>query len=183
MAEERDDTALQLPMSRIKKIIKLDPEHISSTESANYILGISTELFIKQLTLDASTITKSKGRKKIMYNDMQEIVSTVDVYSFMRDLVPKRAPLGELLSKRLIKLRDDDNDRIVQQLETEGFTEEGDGNEGGNDNDHEMMDVDGAVENTDHGDSVYNENGVDPSADNKDHVSTAVNDTMEESQS
>lgn len=181
MTDERDDTTLQLPMSRIKKIIKLDPEHISSTESANYILGISTELFIKQLTLDASTITKSKGRKKIMYNDMQEVVNTVDVYSFMRDLVPKRAPVGELLLKGVIKLRDDDNDRIVQQLEKEGFTEEGDKNDDvGNDNDHEMIEVEEEAEKDG---NETTENNVDSQeAGGKDNVITLDNDTVEETE-
>jgi DNA polymerase epsilon subunit 4 len=123
--EATEDVGLTLPISKIKKIIKLDPEHISSTESANYVLGIATEMFIKQLTVDSSSITKSKGRKKIMYNDLQQIVNSVDVYAFMRDIVPKRAPIGELLNKGLIKLRPGDQERITKELEKEGYVEEG----------------------------------------------------------
>lgn len=119
----KEETVLALPMSRIKKIVKLDPEHISSTESANYVLGMATEMFVRQFAIDASEITKSKGRKKVMYADAQKAVSNVDIYSFMRDIVPKRAPIGELMSKGLIKLRPGDQQRMEESLVTEGYVD------------------------------------------------------------
>lgn len=106
----------KLPISRVKKIIKLDPEHISSTESANYVLSIATELFIKQLIQDSQTVTKSNNRKKIVYNDVQKVVSSVDVYGFMRDIVPKRAAIGDLMNKGLIKLRAVDEERLSREM-------------------------------------------------------------------
>lgn len=128
---EKEEPVMNLPMSKIKKIVKLDPEHISSTESANFVLGLSTELFIKQFVLDSSEITRSKGRKKIMYADAQKVVSNVDIYSFMRDLVPKRAPIGELMSKGLIKLRPGDEQRMESMISRDGYVDkdevEGDG--------------------------------------------------------
>ena len=119
----KEETVLALPMSRIKKIVKLDPEHISSTESANYVLGMATEMFVRQFAIDAREITKSKGRKKVMYADAQKAVSNVDIYSFMRDIVPKRAPIGELMSKGLIKLRPGDQQRMEESLVTEGYVD------------------------------------------------------------
>ncbi|GMM46224.1 hypothetical protein DAPK24_027990 [Pichia kluyveri] len=106
----------KLPISRVKKIIKLDPEHISSTESANYVLSIATELFITQLIQDSQTVTKSNNRKKIVYNDVQKVVSSVDVYGFMRDIVPKRAAIGDLMNKGLIKLRAVDEERLRREM-------------------------------------------------------------------
>lgn len=99
-------------MSRIKKIVKLDPEHISSTETANYMLGIATELFVKQLTADAVEITKGRGKKKVMYTDMQQAVSRSEAYTFMRDLVPKKVPVGELVRKGIIRVRPVDEDKV-----------------------------------------------------------------------
>lgn len=107
-----DTTGLTLPMSRIKKIVKLDPEHISSTETANYMLGIATELFVKQLTADAVEITKGRGKKKVMYTDMQQAVSRSEAYTFMRDLVPKKVPVGELVRKGIIRVRPVDEDKV-----------------------------------------------------------------------
>lgn len=107
-----DENSLTLPMSRIKKIVKLDPEHISSTETANYMLGIATELFVKQLTNDALEITKGRNKKKVMYSNMQQTVSRSDAYSFMRDLVPKKIPVGELVRKGIIRVRPADMDKI-----------------------------------------------------------------------
>ena len=120
----KEDTVLALPMSRIKKIVKLDPEHISSTESANYVLGMATEMFVRQFAVDASEITRSKGRKKVMYADAQKAVSNVDIYAFMRDIVPKRAPIGELMSKGLVKLRPGDQQRMEERIARDGFANE-----------------------------------------------------------
>ena len=120
----KEDTVLALPMSRIKKIVKLDPEHISSTESANYVLGMATEMFVRQFAVDASEITRSKGRKKVMYADAQKAVSNVDIYAFMRDIVPKRAPIGELMSKGLVKLRPGDQLRMEESIARDGFANE-----------------------------------------------------------
>lgn len=120
-SENKEEPVMILPMSRIKKIIKLDPEHISSTESANFVLGLATELFIKQLTIDSSEITKSKGRKKIMYADTQKVVSSADIYSFLRDIVPKRAPIGELMTKGLIKLRPKDQQKMEDSIIRNGY--------------------------------------------------------------
>ncbi|AWU75248.1 uncharacterized protein C5L36_0B04960 [Pichia kudriavzevii] len=125
--EHKEDGGMSLQMSKIKKIIKLDPEHVSSTESANYVLGAATELFIKQLVMDASTVTKSKGRKKVMYDDIQKVVSSVDIYTFMKDIVPKTAPIGELLRSRAIRLREEDAMRVSSKGDETG---EGEGREG-----------------------------------------------------
>lgn len=119
--ENKEEPVMILPMSRIKKIIKLDPEHISSTESANFVLGLATELFIKQLAIDSSEITKSKGRKKIMYADAQKVVGSADIYSFLRDIVPKRAPIGELMTKGLIKLRPKDQQKMEDSIIRNGY--------------------------------------------------------------
>lgn len=136
-----EENTLTLPMSRIKKIVKLDPEHISSTESANYVLGVATEMFIRQLTSDARTVTKSKGRKKVMYGDIQKVVNGVDVYSFMRDIVPKRVPIGELMNKGLIKLRPTDEEKMGRLLREGGYTDE-DGVDMAGEHDEEDADVD-----------------------------------------
>ncbi|QOU19926.1 hypothetical protein BRETT_004573 [Brettanomyces bruxellensis] len=107
--EDEDDLEgmLTLPMSRIKKIVKLDPEHISSTESANYLLGVAAELFVKSFTSQAASIARSKKRKKIQYADFHDVVSSAESMLFLKDLVPKTVPLKELLSEKKVKLRPD----------------------------------------------------------------------------
>ncbi len=107
--EDDDDMEgmLTLPMSRIKKIVKLDPEHISSTESSNYLLGVAAELFVKSFTSQAASIARSKKRKKIQYRDFHDVVSSVESMLFLKDLVPKTVPLGKLLAENKVKLRPD----------------------------------------------------------------------------
>ncbi|GMM29786.1 hypothetical protein DAMA08_025310 [Martiniozyma asiatica (nom. inval.)] len=112
--------SLTLPMSKIKKIVKLDPEHVSSTESANYLLGMATEMFIMELTHDASLVTKTKKRRKIMYADFQKAVSMGENYAFMRDIVPKRVPIGELVQNGKVKLSEKSQERILRESQEGG---------------------------------------------------------------
>ncbi len=114
--EDEDDLEgmLTLPMSRIKKIVKLDPEHISSTESANYLLGVAAELFVKSFTSQAASIARSKKRKKIQYADFHDVVSSAESMLFLKDLVPKTVPLRELLSEKKVKLRPDQQALLEQ---------------------------------------------------------------------
>lgn len=114
--EDDDDLEgmLTLPMSRIKKIVKLDPEHISSTESANYLLGVAAELFVKSFTSQAASIARSKKRKKIQYADFHDVVSSAESMLFLKDLVPKTVPLKELLSEKKVKLRPDQQALLEQ---------------------------------------------------------------------
>ncbi|ODV88054.1 hypothetical protein CANARDRAFT_228623 [[Candida] arabinofermentans NRRL YB-2248] len=103
-SETTPGASLTLPISRIKRIVKLDPEHISSTESANYILGAATELFIMNLTEKAIFNAKTNKRKKIQYGDFNQVVTSNENLSFLKDIVPKTAPLKELLDKKIVKL-------------------------------------------------------------------------------
>ncbi|KAG7818814.1 hypothetical protein KL919_002517 [Ogataea angusta] len=110
MEEEPSESSLSLPVSRIKKLVKLDPEHVSSTESANYLLGAATELFIMNLTEQASFHAKSQKRKKIAYSDFYEVVHNNDSLLFMKDLVPKTIPLQQLVKENKVVLEPKTNE-------------------------------------------------------------------------
>lgn len=111
------DGMLTLPMTRIKRIVKLDPEHVSSTEAANYMLGVGAELFVMSLTSQAAAFARTRKRKKIQYEDFHRVVSSTDNMLFLKDLVPKTAPLGELVRDKRIKLRSKDSARVEKQLQ------------------------------------------------------------------
>ncbi|ESW99728.1 hypothetical protein KL918_001336 [Ogataea parapolymorpha] len=110
MEEEPSESSLSLPISRIKKLVKLDPEHVSSTESANYLLGAATELFIMNLVEQASFHAKSQKRKKIAYSDFYEVVHNNDSLLFMKDLVPKTIPLQQLVKEHKVVLEPKSNE-------------------------------------------------------------------------
>ncbi|VEU22119.1 DEKNAAC103154 [Brettanomyces naardenensis] len=105
---------LTLPMSRIKRIVKLDPEHISSTEAANYMLGVGAELFVMNFTSQAASVAKTNKRKKIQYSDVHKVVSGTDNLLFLKDLVPKTSSLGQLVKEKKVRLREADYDRLVK---------------------------------------------------------------------
>ncbi|GME72450.1 unnamed protein product [Ambrosiozyma monospora] len=110
--QNESNAGLTLPIARIKRIIKLDPEHVSSTEAANYMLGLATELFVTTLTEKASLVTKANKRKKVMYDDFHNAVVHDDNLLFLKDLIPKKKKIGELAEKGTINLTDNDIKRF-----------------------------------------------------------------------
>lgn len=114
------DPGLTLPLSKVRKIIKLDPEHVSATEGATFLLAMATELFVMDVTHEASLVTKSMRRRKIMYQDFQKAVAAGEKYAFVRDIVPKRAPLGELVQRGQLRLDTEDAARIQQSIAQDG---------------------------------------------------------------
>lgn len=98
------ESSLNLPLARIKKIIKLDPEHISSTESANYLIGVATEMFIMNLAEKASFIAKTENRKKIQYKDFFSAINANENLLFLSDIIPKTQPLSELINQGVVSI-------------------------------------------------------------------------------
>lgn len=105
---EEEDTALTLPISKIKKIFKMDPEYLAASQSAVYATGVATELFVQYFVEQATLSAKVDKRKKILYKDFSNAVSTQDSLLFLSDTVPKTQPIGELISQKKVNLIGDD---------------------------------------------------------------------------
>ncbi|CAK7912652.1 DNA polymerase epsilon subunit C [[Candida] anglica] len=100
--EEEEEASLSLPLSKIKKIFKLDPEYTAASPGAVYATGLATELFIQYFVEQASMSAKMDKRKKIQYKDFSSAVSHNDALTFLRDTVPKTQELSALISKNII---------------------------------------------------------------------------------
>lgn len=94
--EEDDQASISLPMSKIKRIFKMDPEYFGASQAAVFATGAATELFIQYITEQAALLAKMEKRKKIMYKDFSAVVSTQDSLNFLSDTIPKTIPLREV---------------------------------------------------------------------------------------
>lgn len=114
--EDADDVAMGLPLSKIKKIFKMDPEYTSASQSAVFATGCATELFVQYFVEHASMMAKMEKRKKIQYKDMSSVVADQDVLHFLSDTVPKTQILGDAIKGRKINMLEEDQAKHAELL-------------------------------------------------------------------
>ncbi|PBP23509.1 Histone-like transcription factor and archaeal histone family protein [Diplocarpon rosae] len=87
----------QLPLSRVKKMLLVDPDIHAAANAASFVLTVATEMFIQHLAERAHDVVKSekKPRRNIQYRDLANAVSHHDNLEFLVDIVPKTMPYKE----------------------------------------------------------------------------------------
>ena len=97
---------LQLPLSKIKKIFKTDPENPAAFKKAHIAAGISTQIFIEKFIDQAVTIhqlqTKNPNSNRLTYDDLAE-VSHIDPFVFLKLLIPPRVELIEAYNNEQLR--------------------------------------------------------------------------------
>ncbi|KAK0722072.1 hypothetical protein B0T26DRAFT_825247 [Lasiosphaeria miniovina] len=78
----------QLPLTRVKKIIAVDPDIAICSNNAAFVITLATEMFIQHLASEAQNMAKMerKPRRNIQYKDM---VTHHDNLEFLEDVIPK----------------------------------------------------------------------------------------------
>ncbi|CUM66261.1 uncharacterized protein PRCAT00003922001 [Priceomyces carsonii] len=112
---QEDEELLTLPLSKIKKIFKMDPDYLAASKGAVYATGLATELFIQYFVEQASLLAKMDRRKKIQYKDLSNAVSSHDSLSFLSDTVPKAIPIRELMENNKINLSKADQVKLSKE--------------------------------------------------------------------
>lgn len=115
---DEEDAVLTLPISKIKKIFKMDPDYLAASQSAVYATGVATELFVQYFVEHATLSAKVDKRKKILYKDFSNAVSTQDSLLFLSDTVPKTQPIGELISQKKVNLIGDNAEDDTPEVDT-----------------------------------------------------------------
>jgi histone H3/H4 len=84
--------APEFAISRIKKLMKLDtsggPVMVSNETAA--IVGRTAALFLEDLVRAAVEETKRRDRKTLSYDDIAMVVSQLDRFAFLGDVIPPR---------------------------------------------------------------------------------------------
>lgn len=109
-----DEAVMSLPLSKIKKIFKMDPDYFSASQGAVFATGAATELFVQYFMEHASMNAKMEKRKKIQYKDLSTAVSNQDALQFLSDTIPKTQPVGQAIKERTINLQDDDKKKYSE---------------------------------------------------------------------
>ncbi|KAF9968718.1 hypothetical protein BGZ70_009640 [Mortierella alpina] len=106
----------QLPVARIKRIIKEDKDVQMVSNDAVFIISLATEMFLESFTSKAFNLAKLEKRKTVSYKDLATAVSQHDSLEFLQDVVPKTMPLSAALEKQRV---------ATEQVELGDMEEEG----------------------------------------------------------
>ncbi|TMW49382.1 hypothetical protein DOY81_005526 [Sarcophaga bullata] len=83
IASTSDTKLFQLPLTRIRNIMKLDPDlHIASNEAV-FLVTRATELFIESLALESYNFTLEAKKKTIQKRDVDLAIDAVDSLMFL----------------------------------------------------------------------------------------------------
>ncbi|KAL6453709.1 DPB3 DNA polymerase epsilon subunit C [Candida maltosa Xu316] len=103
--QDEAQSHLTLPISKIKRIFKMDPDYVGASASAVYTAGLATELFVQYFSEQASLLAKMEKRKKIQYKDFANSVSGHDSLNFLADTIPRTQAIGELVQQKKVHVK------------------------------------------------------------------------------
>ncbi|XP_041360305.1 DNA polymerase epsilon subunit 4-like [Gigantopelta aegis] len=81
------DKLIKLPLTRVKHIIKTDPDVTLASSEAVVTLAKAAELFIQALSKDAVSKTMTGKRKTIQRKDLDIVMDTRDCYAFLEGAI------------------------------------------------------------------------------------------------
>lgn len=95
--EQKDWNQPELPLARIKKIMKSEDEirqelggvKFNISAEAPVMFAKACEMFVLELTMNAWNHTEEGKRRTLQRNDIVNAVSNNDVYDFLIDIVPR----------------------------------------------------------------------------------------------
>ncbi|KAJ3042329.1 hypothetical protein HDV00_007462 [Rhizophlyctis rosea] len=79
----------QLPLARIKKVMKADEDVKMISAEAPMIFSKACEIFILELTMRSWIHTEENKRRTLQKSDVATAVSKADMYDFLIDIVPR----------------------------------------------------------------------------------------------
>lgn len=91
MFESEQDTATKsatrLPISKIKKIMKFDPDVTMANQDAVFLVAKATEMFIEGLVKHAGNCTTRGKRKTVQKRDIEFAVDAVNNFAFLEGVL------------------------------------------------------------------------------------------------
>eukprot|EP00854_Cymbomonas_tetramitiformis_P013156 gene13156-15535_t len=79
----------QLPLARIKKIMKSDEEVRMISSEAPVVFAKACEMFILELTLRSWIHSEENKRRTLQRNDIAAAITKTDIFDFLVDIVPR----------------------------------------------------------------------------------------------
>ncbi|XP_061615481.1 nuclear transcription factor Y subunit gamma isoform X1 [Phyllopteryx taeniolatus] len=85
----KDFRVQELPLARIKKIMKLDEDVKMISAEAPVLFAKAAQIFITELTLRAWIHTEDNKRRTLQRNDIAMAITKFDQFDFLIDIVPR----------------------------------------------------------------------------------------------
>lgn len=80
---EKSEKLLQMPLTRIKSIIKLDPDVTLASQEAVIMIAKATELFVESLAKESYKYTKQNKKKTIQKKDIDDCIDATEEFAFL----------------------------------------------------------------------------------------------------
>ncbi|KAJ5936464.1 hypothetical protein N7454_005099 [Penicillium verhagenii] len=87
--ENHDYKIHQLPLARIKKVMKADPEVKMISAEAPILFAKGCDIFITELTMRAWIHAEDNKRRTLQRSDIAAALSKSDMFDFLIDIVPR----------------------------------------------------------------------------------------------
>lgn len=84
-AEQTDDQQLIMPVARIRRICKMDPDVSGLSKEAVPLICKAAELFTTRLGREAVKVAALQNRRKLHPSDVAEVCSSREAFSFLRE--------------------------------------------------------------------------------------------------
>ncbi|XP_048845862.1 DNA polymerase epsilon subunit 4 [Brienomyrus brachyistius] len=73
----------KLPLSRIKALMKADPDVSLASQESVFIIAKATELFVEMIAKDALVFAQQGKRKTLQRKDLDSAIEAVDEFAFL----------------------------------------------------------------------------------------------------
>ncbi|XP_065290102.1 DNA polymerase epsilon subunit 4 [Dermacentor albipictus] len=80
---EKGEKLCRFPLSRVKNIMKLDPDVVLASQEAVFLVSKATEMFVAALAKEAYTYTRQAKKKTIQKKDVDSSVEAVEAFAFL----------------------------------------------------------------------------------------------------
>ncbi|KAL9063777.1 MAG: hypothetical protein Q9157_008091 [Trypethelium eluteriae] len=87
--EDHDYKLHQLPLARIKKVMKADPEVKMISAEAPILFAKGCDVFITELTMRAWIHAEENKRRTLQRSDIASALAKSDMFDFLIDIVPR----------------------------------------------------------------------------------------------
>ncbi|KAM0750140.1 histone-fold-containing protein, partial [Meredithblackwellia eburnea MCA 4105] len=78
-----------LPLARIKKVMKSDPEVQMISSEVTILFEKACQIFIQELTARSHLVSLSNKRRTLSRPDVGEAIGKSDMFDFLIDIVPR----------------------------------------------------------------------------------------------
>jgi histone H3/H4 len=85
MQTTNDFNSMTLPVSRIRKISRLDPDVKGLSKESTLLITKSAELFLHKIANDSCSMAKLNHKRTIYTQDIVDVCSLKDVFFFLKD--------------------------------------------------------------------------------------------------